>query len=350
MSRLAIVSLDLRLAGRVAAVAVDGRRTLAAWTVASGDGDSVTLARRALRELRVRPKQVLVLLGGEQTQVAPLACTERPAEGEITATLYAEGYERLSEPAVAAFAVSPGAWLVAGCEAAALEPLATGLLEESGTEPVFVVDQILEAASSALPIAHGGEALPADCELAGRLALHPGVPALASARSEKRRTSLVWARHAIRAALVLAALGGLLLAAGLRMGWMRHRAASSQAAGDARLAAELQEIAALAGEVTTLREEIAGRRAPWPRLAEPVAALARQLPPEAGWERLQIKDGALELEAAATGAASPARLEIVRQTLQSAPGILNLSWAPPANGTESPHLRQVFRATLRGTP
>ncbi len=99
-----------------------------------------------------------------------------------------------------------------------------------------------------------------------------------------------------------------------------------------------------------LRTELAGRTAPWPRLAEPVAALARQLPPEVGWERLQIRDGALELEAAATGAAPAAQLELLRHALQSSPGITNLSWAPPAADPQSPRLRQVFRAAVDPMP
>jgi len=434
----ATVALDLRLAGRAAAVAVDGRGTPVAWALLSGDGDSVALARRALRELRVRPKKVLVLLGTAGTggtgeaQVAVLAHSGTPGEGAITAALYAEGYERLGEPSVAALAVSPDAWLVTACDAAAIEPLAAGLLEESETEPVFVVDQLLAveslAACSALiehgetglliaadppestafvrslpavsdveeaaresresleaagfdgPVqvrgphrdllsrllaesgvaaraealpASGGETLPPACELAWQLALRPTVPPLSSPRSERRRTSLAWARRATRVALVLAALGFLLMVAGLKLGFAsreRNRALYVQAAGDARLVGELQELGALAEDVEQLRTELTGWTAPWPRLAKPVATLARQLPPEVAWERLQITAGALELEASAAGSAPAARLELLRQALQSSPGIVNLSWAPPAADPKSLRLRQVFRATLKGAP
>ncbi len=379
----ATVALDLRLAGRAAAVAVGDRGALIAWALTSGDGDSVALARRALRELRVRPKKVLVLLGAAgaggtgEAQVAVLTQAGTPGAGAITAALFAEGYERLSEPSVAALAISPDTWLVAACGAAAIEPLAAGILEESGIEPLFAVDQLLavdslEAGSAlieqsetglliaadppgsipfvrllpavldveeaaresresleaagfdgtvqvrgphrdhlswllaesgvaaraeALPTS-GDATLPPACELAWQLALRPTVPPLASPRSESRRTGLAWSRRAIRAALVIAALGFLLMAAGLRLGWTsraRNQALVAQTAGDARLVEEWQKIGALAEEVERLRTELAGRTAPWPRLAEPVAALARQLPPEVGWERLQIRDGALEL-------------------------------------------------------
>lgn len=447
----ATVALDLRLAGRVAAVAVDRRGALTAWKIVSGGGDPVALARRALRELPVRPKEVRVLLGaagagGEgEAQVAvldgamvPAMVPDRtPGEAEITAALFAEGYERLREPVVAAVAVSsgtgpgtgPGTWLVAACGSEVVEPLAAGLLEESGTEPVFVVDQLLvgglEAGSAqmehgetgllvavhpigsalfvrslpavldveeaaresreslaaagfggpvlvrgahrdalsrrleesgvaalaeALP-ASGGEPLPPACELAWRLALRSTVPLLASPRSERRRTSLAWARRAIRIAVAAAALGGLLMAVGLRLAWTsraRNRALVSQAAGDARLVKEMREIETLVKEVERLRTELAGRTAPWPRLAEPVAALARRLPPEVGWESLAIKDGALELKAAAVGAAPADRLELLRHALQGSPGIVNLSWEAPV--AEGARLRQIFRAAVGGAP
>ena len=106
----------------------------------------------------------------------------------------------------------------------------------------------------------------------------------------------------------------------------------------------------MAEEVERLRTELSGWTPPWPRLAEPVAALAQQLPPEVGWERLQITDGALELEASAIGATPAARLELLRRALQRSPDIVNLSWSPPAVDPESHRLRQVFRATLKGAP
>ena len=89
-------------------------------------------------------------------------------------------------------------------------------------------------------------------------------------------------------------------------------------------------------------------------MAETVAALARQRPPETAWERLQVKDGTLELEASAAGAAAGARLDLLRQTLDRSPGLLNLSWGEASWGEASadpqaPRLRQVFRATLLGT-
>jgi hypothetical protein len=438
----ATVALDLRLAGRVAAVAVNRRGGITAWKIVSGDvfggGDPVALARRALRELAVRPKEVRVLLGSEQAQVAVLDHHARaPEEAAITAALFAEGYERLREPAVAALSVSPQTWLVAACGDAAIEPLAAGLLEEGGTEPLFTVDQLLLAqgleAGSALvelgetglliaahpsgstffvrslpavvdveeaaregresletagfdgtiqvcgphrdslarllteggaaavvePLpASGGEPLPAACELARRLALrsprtNKTVPRLASPRGERRRTSLAWARRAIRIAVAVAALGALLMMAGLRIAWTsrtRNLALVSQASGEARLVKEMREVEVLVGEVERLRAELAGQTAPWPRLAETAAALARQLPPEVGWESFTVKEGALELTAAARGTAPAARLELLRHALQSSPGIVNLSWEAPAADPQGTRLRQVFRGVLRGMP
>jgi len=370
----ATVALDLRFDGEAAAVAVDGRGAPAAWAVVSGGGGPLALARRALRELKVRPRKVLVLLGAGDAQVAVLAHPGEPDAEEIAAALFAEGYERLSEPAVAALPLSPGTWLVAACGAGTVEPLAAGLLAESGTEPVFAVDQLLAAAAAGpdeaarlvesgetallavltrgLP-ASGGEILPEACEPAWGLALHPAVPALASPRSERRRTSLAWARRAAWIALALAAVGGLLMVEGLRLtlaSLARNRGLAAQSAGDAKLLRELREIGTMAEEAHRLGAELAGKTAPWPRLAEPVAALARKLPPEVGWERLQVKDGVLELEAAAAGPAALARLETVRHVLERSPGVVNLSWGAPDAGDKSGRLRQVFRATLREAP
>ena len=171
--------------------------------------------------------------------------------------------------------------------------------------------------------------------------------------SERRRTSLAWARRAAWIALALAALGGLLMVEGLRLtlaSLSRNRGLAAQSAGDAKLLRELREIGTMAEEAQRLRGELAGKTAPWPRLAEPVAALARKLPPEVGWERLQVKDGILELEAAAAGPAPLARLETLRHTLERSPGIVNLSWGAPDDGAKSGRLLQVFRATLREAP
>ncbi len=358
--RASTVALDLSLAGQAAAVAVDGRGALMAWTVAAEVGNAGTLARKALRDLKVQPKEVRVLLGsgkgaGDEAQVAVLDHPGTPGEGEILAALFADGYLRLSEPAVAAVATSPGTWLVAACGGAAIESLAAGLLEESGTEPVFVVDQLLaeEGLKDASALVDYGEPLPAACELAWRLARRSTVTRLASPRSERRRTSLAWARYATHVALVLAVLGVLAMAAGLRLAWgsrARTQALASQAAGEARLVRELQQIGALAEEAKRLRTELAGRTAPWPRVAGAVASLARQVPPETGWERLQIKEGALELEASAVGAAPEARLDLLRQTLERSPGLANLSWGAPASDKKNPRLHQVFRAAVREAP
>jgi hypothetical protein len=356
----ATVALDLSLAGQAAAVAVDSRGGLTAWTVVSEGVNLVALARQALRDLKVQPKEVRVLLGsgkgaGDEAQVGVLDHPGAPGEGEILAALFADGYPRLSGPAVAAVATSPGTWLVAACGAATIEPLAAGLLEESGTEPVFVVDQLLAEESpkdASAPVDYG-EPLPAACELAWRLARRSTVTRLASGRSERRRTSLAWARYATHVALVLAVLGVLAMAAGLRLAWgsrARTRSLAAQAAGEARLVRELRQIGGLAEEAKRLRTELAGRTAPWPRVAGPVAALARQVPPETGWERLQIKEGALELEASAVGAAPEARLELLRQTLERSPELANLSWGAPATDRHNPRLHQVFRAAVREMP
>jgi len=349
----ATVALDLSLAGRAAAVAVDGRGGLAAWVLVADVADPSALARRALRELQVRPKAVRVLLGtgtgaGDEAQVAVLDHQGVPDEGEILAALFADGYPRLSKPSVAAQPTSQGAWLVAACGASTIEPLAACLLEESGTEPAFVVDQLL--AEEGVAEAGHGEPLPAACKLAWQLALRPTVTRLASPRSEQRRASLAWARRATHAAMILAVLGVLAMAAGLLLGWgsrVRNQALASQAAGDARLVTELREIGALADEAKRLRIELAGRTAPWPRVAGPVTALARMAPPETGWEKLQIKEGALELEVSATGAAPEARLGLLRQVLERSPGLANLSWGAPATGQHDPRLHQVFRAAVR---
>ncbi len=445
----ATVALDLRRADQAAAVAVDGRGGLVAWAVVAAPaagGDPVALARRALRELRVRPREVRALVGAQQAaQTALLAQASAPGEGEIRAALFAEGYERLSEPAAAALAVAPGAWLAAACEAAPLEALAAGLLAESETESVFVADQLaavegLEAGSAVVehgetglliaarplasaafvrflpggvstdeeaaresleslaaagfdgsvrivgercdalaaflaaggvaasvatlpgsPGAQGSGALPAACELAWELALRPAaaVTRLASRRGERRRASLAWARRATRAALVVALLGAVAMALGMLATWgsrARSRELASQAAGApqmarmARMVAMLREIGTLAGEAKRLQSGLAGRTAPWPRVAETIATLAQRLPPETAWERLQVKDGALELAAVATGTAPRARLEALRQSLERAPGILNLSWTAPAADPHAPRLRQLFRATLAAAP
>ena len=353
------VGLDLSLAGQAAAVAVDGRGTLVAWTVAAEGGNAGGLAgvaRQALRELQVRPREVRVLLGtgtgaGDEAQVAVLDHPGVPGEGEILAALFADGYPRLSEPSVAAVATSPGSWLVAACGGAAIEPLAAGLLAESGTEPAFVVDRLLVEESVA-PAGHIGP-LPLACDLAWRLAQQTTVTRLASPRSERRRRSLAWARRATHVAMILAVLGVLAMAAGLRLAWAsraRNHAQASQVAAEARLVAELREIGALAAEAKQLRAGLAGHTAPWPRVAEAVDSLARLAPPETGWERLQIKDGALELEASATGAAPEARLGLLRQTLERSPRLANLSWGPPATDSHNPRLHQIFRAVVREEP
>jgi hypothetical protein len=361
------------------------------------------------------------LIGAGEVQTAVLSQTGMPAEGEVMAALFAEGYERLREPSLSALALAPGSWLVAAAGAAAIEPLAEGVLEESGTEPLFVADQLLAiedlAAGSGLVdygetgflvaakppgspafvrflpgildieeaaregresleaagfagtvqvlgarrdalsrlLAESGvtartassQELPEACDLAWRLASRPAVTRLASPRGERRRTSLAWARRAGRAAMVVALLGALAMTAGMRSTW-RNRTPSSRAESDARLVRDLREIGALAGEAKRLQAELAGRGAPWPRVAETVAALARQLPPETAWERLQVKDGMLELEAATAGPAAGERLDLLRQTLERSPGILNLSWRAPAAHPQSPRLRQVFRATVTG--
>ena len=154
----ATVALDLRRAGHAAAVAVDRRGAVSAWAVlAADDGDRVApvaLARRALRELRVRPTAVRVLVGagagaGGGAQAALLSQPAAPGAAEIAAALYAEGFQRLHEPAAAALAVAAETWLVAACEDGTVASLAAGLLAESEAEPVFIVDQQLAAAGLA---------------------------------------------------------------------------------------------------------------------------------------------------------------------------------------------------------
>ena len=135
------------------------------------------------------------------------------------------------------------------------------------------------------------------------------------------------------------------MAGGMRLAWA-NRVLASQAASDARALKDLRENGALAAEAKRLQAELAGRAAPWPRLAETIAALARQLPAGTAWERFEVKDGALELEASAAGAAAGARLDLLRHTLERTPGLLNLSWRAPAVAPRAPRLHQVFRAAV----
>lgn len=433
--KAATVGLDLRAAGRAAAVAVDARGALLAWALVDGeggDGDRAALAKAALGKLAVRVRSLRVLLGAEAAPVGFFAGEGPPGEREIAEALLAEGYEPAAEGAVAAVRVASaagGSWLVTAGDGEALARLADRLLAEAGAEPAFVVDQLLAAArldegaavveygeaglliaarpsrspalvralpdlpdaeeaarecratldpsgpslgvrllgsrrdelaralaGSGLEIleeplpAGGSQPLPAGLELIFRLALDAAAPALLSPRIERRGKSLAWARRATRAALA-AALGGLLLAAaGLWTTWS-HRARSPQeGAGAPEVAQQVEQVrqlAALADRIEQRRTEAAGQTAPWPRLAETLAGLARELPPETGWEKLAVADGTLELRASATGGAPRRKLELLRSALARSPGLLNLSWEEPTSGKPGTRVRQVFKAALR---
>lgn len=103
----------------------------------------------------------------------------------------------------------------------------------------------------------------------------------------------------------------------------------------------------LAEKIARLRAELSETTPPWPRVAEMIAALARDLPPGVGWERLAIVDGTLELEASAMGPAPLRELEFMRWTLERSPGIINLSWDEPVIDPRRIGVRQVFRAKIQ---
>ncbi|HZF09373.1 MAG TPA: hypothetical protein VFE33_11335 [Thermoanaerobaculia bacterium] len=431
----ATVGLDLRLAGRAAAVAVDGKGALLAWAVVAADGDPVALARLAVTQLAVRPRAVRVLLGSAAAQVGLLtgpaggAAGVAPEEREILDALHAEGYERLRAPATAGLAVAPATWLVAAAGADAVQPLSEGLLEATAVAPDFVVDQLLAVArleAGAALVEYGetgllvaarppgaapfvrsipavwdaeeaaretreslaaegfaravqvlgarrGELcrclaasgvpallaplptlrehpLPAECELAWRLALGAAVPALTSPALATRRRSLQWARRLTWVAVAMALLGVVLMGAGLLISGAsrgRSRALAATTSGVMRQMEELRKIGAQAEAMGRVKAELAGQSVPFPRLAEAVASLAREVPPGFGWKRLKIADGTLELEASATGPNPLSRLALLRQALERSPVLVNLSWLPPVADPPGAGLRQVFKATLR---
>jgi hypothetical protein len=206
----------------------------------------------------------------------------------------------------------------------------------------------LDLRQEAMPV-RDGQSLPPELELTWRLATASDPAALDSPRLGRRRRGMLWARRAAVLAIALASLSALLVlfaaVASLRM-QARNRAEREQLAAIETQVRRLREAGELGQEVARLRAELGPRRLPWPRLAAPIADLARQSPPGAGWERLTIVDGELELEVSASGASPLLDLELVRSALERGVGISNSSWDEPAPNAEGPGLRQTFRATL----
>ena len=203
----------------------------------------------------------------------------------------------------------------------------------------------LELRQEAMPVCDG-QTLPPGLELTWRLATARDLAVLAGPRLAKRRRIMLWARRASILAVALVCLSaGLALfgaVASLRMR-ARHMADGEGLAAIQTQAQRLREAGDLAREVSRLRSELGPRRVPWPRLAAPIADLARQSPQGIGWERLTIDEGQLELEASA---ASASDLELLRSGLERGFGISNASWDEPTPSEDGPGLRQTFRATL----
>jgi Tfp pilus assembly protein PilN len=215
---VATVGLDLRIAGRAAAVAVDGKGALVAWAVVAAEGDPVALARLAVAQLAVRPRAVRVLLGSAAAQVGLLtgpaggAAGGAPEEREILDALHAEGYERLRAPATAGLAVATALWLVAAAGADAVQPLAEGLLEATAVAPDFVVDQLLAVArveAGAALVEYGETGLLIAARPTGAAPFVRSIPAVWDAEEAARETreSLAAAGFA-RAVQVLGARRG----------------------------------------------------------------------------------------------------------------------------------------------
>jgi hypothetical protein len=275
-----------------------------------------------------------------------------------------EGAAADAPDAAAAVAESPAAPATALLTAGAGAAGAADTAETTGAGAGGAADTaettgpgVAGAATTAAGVtAAGGGATPppAACDLALRLALGHGLPPpLACPGLERRRRSLAWARRTVRAGLVMAAAGLLLAVVGLHLAWagrMGGPALRPRLEADARLVRELRQLAPLAAEVGGLRTSLAGMTPPWPPVAAPIADLARRLPPHVGWLRLEVQDGALEIEAAADGAAPRDGLALLRRGLEGAPELVNLSWKAPGRAPEATPRRQVFHATLRALP
>ncbi|MCP4661572.1 MAG: hypothetical protein GY856_39735, partial [bacterium] len=178
----------------------------------------------------------------------------------------------------------------------------------------------------------GSETLPADVELALRLAEAEEVAALSGPRLDKRHRSMRWAQRVAWAGIALALLGAFLVVVGsatLLRNRVRQDALRAEAPGVGEQIRQLQEIVALAEEVRRLHAEVAAHGLPWPRLAPTVAGLAQQRPPGVGWERLEIAGRKLELQVSASGPMPFDQLELVRSALESSPGLVNVAWDEP---------------------
>lgn len=140
--RAAMVVLDLRQSGQAAAIAVDHKGSLIAWTRAEDSNDPSELVATSLEGLAVRPKTVRVLLGKRTAQVGIAMTHGVPTQHEIIDNLIGDGFEPLSEPATAAVCTLPDSWVVAACPSGLLTSLAQQLAQHTVVDIEFVVDQL----------------------------------------------------------------------------------------------------------------------------------------------------------------------------------------------------------------
>ena len=212
--------------------------------------------------------------------------------------------------------------------------------------------QGLDLHQEALP-ACDGEPLPADLELAWRLATAVNPAEISSPQLAKRRQSMQWARRAAILAVAVIVLSAILVAFGISAALSIRAAQNADSAGLAATQAQirqLREAGALAKEVERLRAQMGPRGLPWPQLAGPIDELARRSPPSIGWERLAIVEGELELEVSSAGAVPLVDLELARSTLEGGLGFSNTSWDEPVPDPTGPGFRQTLRATLATPP
>ena len=212
--------------------------------------------------------------------------------------------------------------------------------------------QGLNLHQEALP-ACGGEPLPAELELAWRLATSIEPAELSSPLLAKRRQSMQWARRAGMLAVAVIVLSAILVVFGVSAALRVRAVQSADRAGLAALQTQIQQLreaGALAQEVERLRGQLGPRGLPWPRLAGPINELVKRSPPSMGWERLSMIEGELELEVSSAGVSPLVDLELARSALEGTPGFSNTSWDEPIQNPTAPGLRQTLRATLATPP
>lgn len=168
-------------------------------------------------------------------------------------------------------------------------------------------------------------------EVAWLLASTPTPPMLQSTDFERIAQQLVWSRRLRRGAVAGGALGILLMVAALVTAWTGREGLQRHRMEQAELHQELQNVQALATEVEaiqTLRTELNQQRAPWPPVALLLAQLAAALPEGAAFERLQITEAGLDLDAWAP-TPNDGLFRLLRRHLKSLPQLSNLAWDPP---------------------